>query len=259
METAVVFLLALARISAVVMTAPVLGSRAVPFKFRIGIAILLTLTSIPLIDGSAIDPTDPGILFTALLSEVTIGSLLGLGVMIVFAAAQIAGTVISQMAGIQLADSLDPHSGQTASPVSQMFGVLSLAAFALIGGPELVVSAMLDTFVRLPLGSSLETSNVLALVTELLQQSFLLTLRAVAPAVAALMISTLVIGLISRTYPQMNLLGLGLSSNLIVMLLAIFFTLGGSVWLFVDDLDHFIAMIGNGMGEAHTQVEVTKP
>ena len=260
MDTAVVFLLALARISAVVMTAPVLGSRAVPIKFRFGLALVLTLTAIPLIDHSAVDTTDPKILCTALLSEVIIGSLLGIGVMIVFAAAQIAGTVISQMAGIQLSDSLDPQTGQSASPVSQMFGVLSLAAFALIGGPDLVVSAMLETFVQIPLGRSLETSNILSLITELLQQSFLLTLRAVAPAVAALMISTLVIGLISRTYPQMNLLGLGLSSNLIVMLLAVFFTLGGSVWLFVDDLDHFIAMIGDGIGEAHIQVEaVAKP
>ena len=255
MDTAVVFLLALFRVSAVVMTAPVLGSRSVPFKFRIVIALLLTLTAIPLIDGSAIDSTEPKLLGAAILSEVIIGLLLGIGVMIVFAAAQIAGTVISQMAGIQLSDSLDPNTGQSASPVSQLFGVLSLAAFALVGGPELVVSAMLDTFVELPLGRSLETSNVLSLVAELLQQSFLLTLRAVAPAIAALMISTLVIGLISRTYPQMNLLGLGLSSNLMVMLLAIFFTLGGSVWLFVDDLDQFIAMIGEGISESQAHVE----
>ena len=124
-----------------------------------------------------------------------------------------------------------------------MFSILSLAAFALIGGPELVVTATLDTFVNLPIGSSLETSSVSALLVQLLQQSFLLTLRGVAPAVAALMISTLIIGLISRTYPQMNLLGLGLSSNLVVMLLAIFFTLGGCVWLFVDDLNQVIITI----------------
>ena len=181
-----------------------------------------------------------------------IGASLGLGVLIIFAAAQAAGTVISQMAGLQISSSLDPQTGESSSPISQMFGVLSLAAFALIGGPELVISSALDTFVRLPLGTTIENENALTLITELLQQSFILTLRGVAPAVAALMISTLVIGLISRTYPQMNLLSLGLSSNLIVLLLAIFFTLGGCVWLFVDDLDQFIAMISNTMVESQS-------
>ena len=113
-----------------------------------------------------------------------------------------------------------------------------------------------DRFATLPLGTTLETTAVTGLVIELLQQSFLLTLRGVAPAVAALMISTLVIGLISRTYPQMNLLGMGLSSNLMVMMLAIFFTLGGCVWLFADDLEHFIAMIQNVLVDASSNVEV---
>jgi len=259
MESAILFLLAFARIAAVVMTAPILGSRSIPIKIRVGIAIVLTLVAFPLIDASSIVVTENGQIFGAIFSEVIIGSLMGLGVMIMFAAAQMVGTVIGQMAGLQISETLDPQSGQMASPVSQMFGMLSLAAFALIGGPELVVSATLDTFVQLPLGTQLHSENVLGLVTELLQQSLILTLRGVAPAVAALMISTLVIGLISRSYPQMNLLGLGLSSNLVVMLLAVFFTLGGSVWLFVDDLDHFIAMIGDVMNNSVVDAATIDP
>ncbi len=256
MDSTVCFIITLARIAAIVLTAPVFGSRSVPLKLRIGIALILTMAAFPLIDGTLVDASDPGQIATAIFSEIIVGSLLGLGVMIMFSAAQVAGTVISQMAGIQISNTLDPQSGETASPVSQLFGVLSLAAFALVGGPELLLSAMLDTFIHLPLGTNLQTASALSLVTELLQQSFILTLRGVAPAVAALMISTLVVGLISRTYPQMNLLGMGLSSNLIVMLLAVFFTVGGSVWLFVDDLDQFISLITNSLRESATAVAI---
>lgn len=256
MDSTLFFLLALARVTAVVMIAPVFGSRAIPIKLRIGIALILTMTAFPLIDSSLIDTAATGQFIPTIFSEVIIGSLLGLGVMIMFVAAQVAGTVISQMAGIQISNTLDPQTGESTSAVGQLFGILSLAAFALVGGPDLVVSAMLDTFASLPLGTRLDASNVLILLTELLQQSFILTLRGVAPAVAALMISTLVIGLISRTYPQMNLLGMGLSSNLLVMLLAVFFTLGGSVWLFVDDLDQFVAMITSSLRDSATEVAV---
>ncbi len=257
--TVVVCLLAMARITAAVITAPVLGSRTVPIRFRVVLAILLTLTTIPLIDSADVASrlAAGNVDFASmLLSEITIGAMLGFGVLIVFSAAQVAGTVIGQMAGIQIAGSLDPQTGESTQPVSQLFGILSLATFALIGGPELVITATLDTFANVPIGKSLQTSSVFPLLGELLQQSFILTLRGVAPAVAALMISTLVIGLISRTYPQMNLLGLGLSSNLLVMFLAIFFTLGGCVWLFVDDLHQIMAMIQDSIVQAPSSIEV---
>lgn len=255
-ETFIVFCLALIRISAAVMTAPVLGSRTIPLRFRIVLAILLTLATFPLIRANSVSEVSAdSSLASMALSELIVGTLLGFGIMIVFAAAQVAGTVIGQMAGLQMSNSLDPLSGEATSPVAQMFSILSLAAFALIGGPELVVTATLDTFANLPIGSSLETSNIGGLVAELLQQSFLLTLRGVAPAVAALMISTLIIGLVSRTYPQMNLLGLGLSSNLLVMMLAIFFTLGGCVWLFVDDLHQVMVTIQESIS-ANRGIEV---
>ena len=54
--------------------------------------------------------------------------------------------------------------------------------------------------------------------------------------VVCLLVSNIVIGIISRTYPQMNLLGIGLTSNMVVMMGAVFLTVSGTVWLFVDDV-----------------------
>ena len=61
------------------------------------------------------------------------------------------------------------------------------------------------------------------------------------------MISTIVIGLISRTYPQINMWGVGINSNQFMMFLAVFLTLGGCVWLFVDDLGDVLKMIQSTM------------
>ena len=155
MDSALIFFLAFSRVTSLVLTAPIFGSRSVPLKIRIGIAVLLSLTAFPLITPPNFEPTNLESLFSAIFSEVVIGSLLGLGVMIMFSAAQFAGTVIGQMAGIQISNTLDPQTGENSSTISQMFGILSLAAFALAGGPELVVSALLDTFIYLPIGTEL--------------------------------------------------------------------------------------------------------
>ena len=231
------------------MTAPILGSNAVAFRTRLAVAMAMVLLVMPLIqvpqfllDDGLADGVEQGSLlagnlFQLALGEATIGLALGLSVSIMFGAAAAAGTVVSQMAGMNIGDqpASDPVAGGS-GPLARLFSVLSLAAFAVIGGPAIVMSAVADTFVHLPLGTQLATNALPGLMGELLQQSFMLTLRAVGPVVVCLLASNIVIGIISRTYPQMNLLGIGLTSNMVVMMGAVFLTVSGTVWLFVDDV-----------------------
>lgn len=234
--------LALVRIASMVLTAPVLGNRSVPFRFKALLALLLTTVTFPLINLSTTIPTEIDGWTRSLFSELAIGIFLGLGVQIVFAAAQMTGTIMSQMAAMQIGNGSDTLGGE-GSPVSKLLAVLSIAAFVLMGGPEQVVGATINTFVAVPVGTSLQTAGLIDLMIELLRQSFLLTLRGVAPAMAAIMVSTFAIGLISRNYPQIDLMNMGLASNLCVMLLALLFTLGGSVWLFADDFRQVVNTI----------------
>lgn len=248
--------LALVRIASMVFTAPVLGHRSIPFRFKMLLALTLTTVTFPLINRSTTIPSEIDGWVHALFSELAIGIFLGLGVQIVFAAAKMTGTIMSQMAAMQLGNGTDTLGGE-GSPVSKLLGVLSIAAFVLMGGPEQLVGATINTFVAVPVGTSLQTSGLIDLMIELLRQSFLLTLRGVAPAVGAIMISTFVIGLISRNYPQIDLLNMGLASNLCVMLMALMFTLGGCVWLFADDFQQVVNTIQNAIVASDAEDDLT--
>ena len=191
--------LALVRIASMVFTAPVLGHRSIPFRFKMLLALTLTTVTFPLINQSTTIPREIDGWIHALFSELAIGIFLGLGVQIVFAAAKMTGTIMSQMAAMQLGNGTDTLGGE-GSPVSKLLGMLSIAAFVLMGGPEQLVGATINTFVAVPVGTSLQTAGLVDLTIELLRQSFLLTLRGVAPAVGAIMISTFVIGSVSYTH-----------------------------------------------------------
>lgn len=250
MNLLAVSILVFVRILAVTMTAPILGSRIVELKTRLAVAAMLMMLAMPLVHvpSDLMNETLTGSGWIPFIfSEAAIGITLGLGVTIMFSAASAAGTVIGQMTGLQLGET---GGADSQSPVGRFFHIVSIAAFALIGGPALVVTAMLDTFIQIPLTTTLAEGPMIAMVTDLLQQSFMLTLRAIGPVLIALFVSNIVIGLISRTYPQMNLLGLGLGSNLVVMLMAVFLSLGGTVWLFVDDIETTIDFVKQGLQEA---------
>lgn len=243
------FLLVLTRILAMVFAAPVLGSKSLPFFVRGLLAVLIAIAAFPLIlENQPPASLDLGVSeFTgALLSEAIIGALIGLGVLIVYSAAEMVGTVIGQMAGIQL-DGFGGSESFGSSPAAKIFGVTSAAVFVAIQGPEMLVGGVLDTFASIEIGHSISTASALPLLTILLQQSFVLMLKAVGPAIVALMVSTVVLGMVSKSIPQLNIFNVGLSSNMVVMFLAVFLTLGGCLWLFVNDVQQTTDVIQQQM------------
>ncbi len=94
------FLLVGVRVLAMVLAAPVLGSRQIPLRIRIVASLLVALVALPLIS-LPVDLSFQGTgLLTAVLSEVVIGTTLGLGVLIIYSAAEAAGAMLGQMAGL---------------------------------------------------------------------------------------------------------------------------------------------------------------
>ncbi len=67
--------------------------------------------------------------------------------------------------------------------------------------------------------------------------SFILGLRAAAPAVVALVLATLAMALVARALPQGNTLGLGFGVNALAAMVAVGVSLGAACWLFQDQLD----------------------
>lgn len=267
MNLSLVFLLVLIRVTCLMMVAPILGHRTVPFKLRLILAVFVTIAVFPLVpkngfdspvstmdvsifDGDANSQDVNTVLRAAfeqlspmILTEMTIGFALGLGVSILVLACRTVGAIISQMAGLQWPSQYEASTGESMSAVSQLFGLIAMAVFVMMNGPEMMIAAIIESYFQLPLGLKLESRQVIELTVEVLQQSLLLTLRGVGPAVAAMIISTLTIGFVSRTYPQLNLLSLSVGLNQIILLALMLFTVGGAIWIVMGDIPGLLQFI----------------
>ncbi len=168
--------------------------------------------------------------------EALVGLMLGLGVRILFASMQVAGGLISQMSGLQLAEVFNPGAGAAVPVFSQLLFLVSTAVFLVIGGHREMIEALLDTFRWLPAGQVAGGQSAVAAVTALVAQSFILGVRAAAPAVVALLLSTLIVGFVSRTLPQLNIMSLGFGINALVAVAAVGMSLGGACWIFQEQL-----------------------
>ncbi len=228
-----VFTLVLARVGALIMTAPIFGSAAIPMRAKGLLVVSISLLVTPLLAASPpADMTHLLVYAKYMASEGLIGLLLGFGITLLLSGIQLTGQIISQLGGTALADVFDPTLNTNLSVYSQLFYFLTLAMFVLLDGHRLVMDALLDTYTWMPPGKgSLGTTYVDALTT-LLSQSFLLGIRAAAPTMTALLLATLVLGLIGRTMPQINILAVGFGVNSLLTLGCLFTTIGAIVWAF---------------------------
>jgi flagellar biosynthesis protein FliR len=231
------FTLVLTRVSGLTMTAPIYGTSDIPAQVRALLAVALALLITPTQWHVAVSQPPTVLMYLVLIgSELLIGLCLGLGIMVLFSGAQLAGEMISYVSGMMLGDVYDPGSQSEVPIFSRLLQLVALAVFVCIGGHRVVMAGMLDTFASIPPGSGVIPNTISEAFVVLVTQSFHLAIRASIPVVTALLLSTLVMGLISRTLPQLNVLmiGFGLSSILALGVLAL--TIGAAAWAFQDQV-----------------------
>ena len=243
-----VFTLVLTRVSGIVIMAPVFGGSEIPMQVRALLAFTLAVLIMPsqwTVDvGEPLTLTAYAILIAA---ELGIGLSLGLGINIFFTGAAIAGEVIGSLGGLHAANIFDPATGEQSPLLSPMFHYLAIAVFASIGGLRILISALLDTFQTLPVGeANMHTTIAYSLVT-ILNTSFGLALRMAAPVIVSVLVAMLVVGLLGKTLPQLNLMSVGFGINTIIMYLVLGFSMSAGIWCFQEHVIVAFEALFNGI------------
>src|SRR5207253_5243177 len=110
---AAAFMLAFARVGAMVMLLPGLGETNIPTRVKLSIALLLTLIILPLHrDAYHVDMGSLAPMLVLMLHEIVIGIVLGATARVTLSALQVAGAVIAQQMGLGFVTSVDPTQGQ---------------------------------------------------------------------------------------------------------------------------------------------------
>lgn len=230
-----VFTLVLARTGTLLMTAPIFGTQVLPRRIRALLAVAMSLLVTPAFLGTSMPAVENTVEYGRLLvNEALVGLLMGLGVNILFSGIQVAGQVVSQLSGLSLADVFSPGFEEDVSIFSQLFYFVTLAVFVAVGGHRIMTQALLDTFAAAPPGHAALGTSFVEVLVGILTQSFALGIRAAAPLMVALLLSNLVLGLISRTLPQINVIAVGFGLNAMLALGVLFLSIGAAAWTFQD-------------------------
>ncbi len=206
-EVAVLYMLAFARVGAILMLMPGIGETAVAPRIRLGIALFLTLLLQPL--AAPLYPAglarDTARLAMLLGGEIAIGLFIGMASRLVLAAAQVAGTTIANQLGLGFAMTVDPTQGQQ----GVIFGnFLSLMAVTLIFVTDLhvpAISAVSSSFSLFPPGQWVPTGDFAETTVKFVGESFRVGLQISAPFLAFGLIFNLGLGMLQKMMPQFQI------------------------------------------------------
>ncbi|WP_298036603.1 flagellar biosynthetic protein FliR [uncultured Desulfuromonas sp.] len=220
------FLVCAARVGALMATLPVFGSGTAPVRVRIGLAVFMALLVFPVVEGY-LPPPDfgPGTLAVLVVSETLLGVMVGFTARLVFTAVELGGTIIGYQMGFAAANVYDPQNQRQVSLVSQFQNILAILIFLALDVHHLFLRAIVRSYDFLSPGQLDLGGGAVPFLMGLAGQMFSLGVQFSAPILAVLLLSGLVLGILARVFPQLNVFLLSFPLNIGISLLVIGLTL----------------------------------
>lgn len=240
------FLLVLARAGGLVVSAPVVGDPNTPRMVKAILAIVLSVLLVQIPSVSRLTAPTDLLPFTAnVLAELVIGIALGLVARTIFYAVQAAGGIVSFQTGVSLASVLNPMTQQPDTMFSQLFTVIAGLTFLAVHGDVLVLASLARSYDLAPVtGSGISTQLLGSLVNDFTDIGRL-GLQIAMPIGVSVFAANLILGVLSRALPQLNLFVLSMPLDMLLGLVALGGALAG-IMVVVSQLTNNVpqAMLG---------------
>jgi flagellar biosynthetic protein FliR len=209
------------RVGAAFITAPIFSAVSVPLQVRIALSAaigVLVLAAHPVAPPAQLFVITT---FLAVASEALIGAAIGFIMQIAFAAPLIAGEVIGNSMGIGFAAAIDPQNNRSSTALGQFMLTLMTLLFLSLNGHLMLVELLVRSYVVMPPGGGWIAPERLRDIAMfggyMLAAGFLLAL----PVGFLLLCLNLVVGMLSRSAPALNLFAVGLPLSLAVGVVAL--------------------------------------
>jgi flagellar biosynthetic protein FliR len=213
------------RALALMTSLPVFSQRSVPMRVKVALAFFIALASQASLPPMPVIPLDSPLAWIVVLQQVLIGVSLGFAVRVVFAAVEFAGEVIGLQMGLNFAGFFDPVTASQGTAAGRFFGTMVAFLFIIINGHLAIIAALTKSFNAFPVGP--EPFAFLRAVQPQVwgAEVFAIGLWIALPLVGMLLFVNLVLGVISRVAPQINIFAIGFPITLGVGLIGMLLTL----------------------------------
>jgi flagellar biosynthetic protein FliR len=218
------FILVLARISPLFILAPLFSSQMLPARARGIVAVGLALGIAPIAthagDGQRI-PMEIWALGGLLLKEMLVGLAFSFALAALFAAIQVAGSLLDTLIGFSFGALVDPITGTNGGVLNQLYALIGVMIFVAINGDAWVIQGLARSYEAIPIADAPDMGSLVQGAQVAFTGIFGAAVQVCAPVMLAVLLSDVAFGLVSRVVPQLNVFAVGFPAKVTVGLVLV--------------------------------------
>lgn len=201
------FVMVLTRISAFFTVAPVFSWKTIPLRVKVAMTLLITIF-FTMINPSGVNSDRVCMLEAILLisNEAIYGLALGLIVVLVFTAVKFSGRIIERQMGLAMANVLDPLTGEVAEPLGMLLEMIFIIMFLSANGHHLFLLIISRSYEAFPAGTMPSVPILAGGIIKAGSTLLIAGLRLAGPLLAAFLLLMVVLAVLARIAPEMNIL-----------------------------------------------------
>lgn len=241
-----IFLYVFVRTSGVFLISPFFSSQNIPNGLKVGLVtsmsfLLALVVPIPEVMGNS--------LLILIIQELMVGLIIGFIGYLFFTSFYVMGQIIDMKIGFAMVNVIDPQSKVQVPLMGNFYYTIAFLLLLGVNGHHMIISALVDSYEFIPIGSFVFDENMLNLIISGLVKAFEIGFKLSTPIVACIFLTDLILGVMARTIPQMNVFVVGMPLKLLVGLLVIIIGMSSFVGatekifdIIVNDLYKFLRM-----------------
>ena len=246
-----VFMLVLTRISGLMTSAPFFSTIAMPISLKVWFSATIAFIMFPIVLASKnyLIPHDMPEFLILLALEFFIGYLIGFLANFVIEGVRMCGSVLAIQMGLSISEALDPATGVSSNELSKIYVYLTLLIFLSTGAYQMLFIILQQSFNSVPMGAvTLFNSSVVQGITVMFGQLFKIAFGLALPIFAVLLVSDVLLGLMNKMMPQMNIYMVALPVKMYIGFILIFAFLTGSAVYITSMIKGYFNAIGGLFG-----------
>lgn len=229
------FLLVFIRIGAAFMVVPGFGEAFIPARVRLSIALGVSFLVMPFAASQIPpEPSTPIGLLLLIVGELVIGLVMGGVLRLLLSSLHVAGTIIAQQSGLAAAQFFDPAQMTQGAITSTFMTLMGLTMIFVTDMHHLFIEGIFATYRLFPVAQVPDFGSISMLITDFVQQSFLLGFQMSAPFLVFGITFYMGIGLINRLMPQVQIFFVAMPLQIVLSFAILAITIGASMMWFIS-------------------------
>lgn len=217
LDYTIVMILVFTRMAAMFSIIPIFGARNTPTITKIGLIFFISLIVVP----AQLEIFDLEIdtflhLGQYLITESLIGFSMGLVTLIVINTFYLAGSLVDRNIGFAMVSVVGAQDESQLPVSANLYYIFALLIFIVTNVHHLLIKAVYDSYTTLPLGSNPILNLIVFDFVEVLTYSFVTGFKMAAPFILTVLIANVLLGLLSKAMPGMNVFMIGMPLKILV-------------------------------------------